>query len=172
MTSQEKIVASILLVVIAVLFLTAAFLARRNFRLGRGDRRGAFRFALALATLRFLAALFGADHVFATGELAIIISTLSSSLLMAAVGWLLYIGIEPYVRRRWPQTLVSWNRLLLGQFRDPLLGRDVLIGITAAVVLVAAAQTAIVVARAMRSTGAWSVFDRRQPSASTSASTR
>jgi hypothetical protein len=36
--------------------------------------------------------------------------------------------LEPYVRRRWPSTLVSWTRLLAGGFRDPLVGRDVLIG--------------------------------------------
>jgi serine/threonine-protein kinase len=36
--------------------------------------------------------------------------------------------LEPYVRRRWPATLVSWSRLLAGGFRDPLVGRDVLVG--------------------------------------------
>ena len=42
--------------------------------------------------------------------------------------WLLYIALEPYVRRRWPATLVSWSRLLAGGFRDPLVGRDLLAG--------------------------------------------
>ena len=42
--------------------------------------------------------------------------------------WALYIALEPYVRRRWPATLVSWSRLLAGGFRDPLVGRDVLAG--------------------------------------------
>lgn len=32
------------------------------------------------------------------------------------------------MRRRWPATLVSWSRLLAGDFRDPLVGRDVLAG--------------------------------------------
>jgi len=32
------------------------------------------------------------------------------------------------VRRHWPATLVSWSRLLAGGFRDPLVGRDVLVG--------------------------------------------
>jgi serine/threonine-protein kinase len=40
----------------------------------------------------------------------------------------LYIAIEPYVRRRWPQILVSWTRLLSGEWRDPLVARDALIG--------------------------------------------
>jgi len=34
--------------------------------------------------------------------------------------WLFYIALEPYVRRLWPKTLVSWHRLLAGRFR----GRD------------------------------------------------
>ena len=42
--------------------------------------------------------------------------------------WVLYIALEPYVRRRWPATLVSWSRLLAGGFRDPLVGRDILAG--------------------------------------------
>ena len=31
--------------------------------------------------------------------------------------------------RRWPHTLISWNRLLGGRFRDPLVARDVLAGV-------------------------------------------
>src|SRR6266849_4080910 len=148
LTVQERVVATVLFAIAAVMVLIAAILARRNFRLGRGDRRGAFRFALMLASLRFLSSMFGANHVFSAGEFLIIILICSTSLLTAAIGWLLYIGIEPYVRRRWPQTLLSWNRLLLGQLRDPLLGRDVLVGITAATVLIAMSQTAQVLARA------------------------
>jgi len=43
--------------------------------------------------------------------------------------WLLYIALEPHVRRRWPNSLVSWTRLLAGQLRDPIVGRDLLVGI-------------------------------------------
>ncbi len=37
-------------------------------------------------------------------------------------------AVEPYVRRTWPKLMVSWQRLLGGRFRDPLVGRDVLLG--------------------------------------------
>jgi hypothetical protein len=47
--------------------------------------------------------------------------------------WLLYIALEPFVRRRWPQILVSWARLLSGGWCDPLIGRDVLVGCAAGV---------------------------------------
>src|SRR5262249_13026808 len=39
-----------------------------------------------------------------------------------------YLAVEPYARRRWPKLLVSWQRLLSGRFRDPLVGRDLLLG--------------------------------------------
>lgn len=42
---------------------------------------------------------------------------------------LAYLAIEPYVRRLWPSVLVSWARLVAGRLRDPIIGRDVLIGV-------------------------------------------
>jgi hypothetical protein len=32
------------------------------------------------------------------------------------------------VRKRWPESLISWTRALAGRLRDPLVGRDVLLG--------------------------------------------
>ncbi len=37
--------------------------------------------------------------------------------------------MTPSYRRLWPQQLVSWVRLLDGRVRDPLVGRDVLLGV-------------------------------------------
>jgi serine/threonine-protein kinase len=48
----------------------------------------------------------------------------------------MYIALEPFVRRRWPDVLIGWSRLLAGKFRDPLVGRDLLIGCGAAVLMV------------------------------------
>ena len=45
--------------------------------------------------------------------------------------WLLYMAFEPYVRRFWPTLLIGWTRLLSGQVRDPLVGRDILVGAAA-----------------------------------------
>jgi serine/threonine-protein kinase len=42
---------------------------------------------------------------------------------------LLYLALEPLVRRRWPWRIVGWNRVLEGRFRDPLVGRDLLVGV-------------------------------------------
>ena len=53
---------------------------------------------------------------------------LAWALLVASCCWVGYLAAEPYVRRRWPRVLVSWVRVLAGRVRDPLVGRDVLIG--------------------------------------------
>ena len=42
--------------------------------------------------------------------------------------WVVYIALEPYVRKFWPDSLLGWSRLLAGHIRDPRVGRDVLIG--------------------------------------------
>ena len=49
----------------------------------------------------------------------------------------MYISLEPHLRRVWPRALISWTRLLSGQVRDPLVGRDVLIGMFVGVALMA-----------------------------------
>ena len=42
---------------------------------------------------------------------------------------MLYVALEPFVRRRWPHAIISWSRLLAGELRDPLVGRDLLWGV-------------------------------------------
>jgi len=54
---------------------------------------------------------------------------LAFALLNSIQIWLFYLALEPYVRRRWPHTLISWKRLLAGRFRDAMVGRDLLVGI-------------------------------------------
>jgi hypothetical protein len=63
---------------------------------------------------------------------------IANALFEGALVWVTYVAIEPIVRRRWPDLLFSWSRVLTGRFRDPLVGRDALAGIfggTAAVVV-------------------------------------
>jgi serine/threonine-protein kinase len=59
---------------------------------------------------------------------------MGNALFGAAMLWAVYLAIEPYVRRHWPQAFISWSRLLAGRLRDPLLGRDLLIGILLGIV--------------------------------------
>jgi hypothetical protein len=55
---------------------------------------------------------------------------IGSGLLLSCVSWVFYMAIEPWIRRRWPQAIITWTRLISGQVRDSLVGRDILFGAT------------------------------------------
>jgi protein kinase-like protein len=119
--------------VFVVAMIGGALLARRNARLGRGDRRGAFRLAAFVFANWMLLWLIGSNHVPTIAELQSLITGISASLLWAGVLWVLYIALEPYVRRRWPQTIVGWSRMIAGRLRDPIVGGEILVGTVAGV---------------------------------------
>src|ERR1017187_3932685 len=130
LTASIKAVAITVLVLTGLLLVAAALLARHNIRRERGDRRGALRLAGFTACVFMLIWVFGGSHVASLGELLLFFGALSCALLLAASVWILYMAIEPIARRRWPHSMISWNRLLAGGVRDPLVGRDVLVGVT------------------------------------------
>jgi len=112
-----------------VLPLGAVVLVRRNLRLKRGDRRGSLRVALFVFTAYGLARLVRADHVAEfDSEFWLLVKVFAYPMVFAALVWTLYMALEPYARRQWPRVLISWGRLLAGRWRDPMVGRDVLIG--------------------------------------------
>ena len=117
------------------LMIGAVLLARRNLRLGRGDRKGAFKLAMFVLAVGALEWVLNAHHtpeIF--GELDLFFRSYPGTVFLAGMVWLVYIALEPFLRSRWPDAMVSWSRLLAGRFRDPLVGRDLLIGITASTV--------------------------------------
>jgi hypothetical protein len=107
-------------------------LAWRNLRLHRGDRQAAVRIGAAMFILDLVALVIMAEHepVF-DHELSILSASLAKALVTAAMFAILYVAVEPFVRRRWPDRLIGWARLVAGKWRDPMVGRDVLIGIIA-----------------------------------------
>jgi len=114
---------------ILIILVAAAFVARRSLRLGRSDRKGAFRLGLFIFAFNFLAWVFEASHVpNFSGELALVLSGLREAMFYAVYFGLMYLAFEPYVRRFWPKLLISWNRLLNGQLDNPRVGRDILVG--------------------------------------------
>jgi hypothetical protein len=127
-TVGETVFGMILTVLFLASVVAGAMLARRNLHLGRGDRRGAFRLAIFVFAAWLVAVFFGAHHVLGTYETWLFFVALVLGAAWFCFIWLLYIALEPFVRRRWPATLISWSRLLAGGFRDPLVGRDVLVG--------------------------------------------
>jgi serine/threonine-protein kinase len=116
--------------VIGILVITTAvFFAQRNIKLGRGDHRGAIRLGVFLAIVNFAIWLVGAHHVGGQAEIGLFFVGLFSSLGLGAILMIIYLAVEPYVRRRMPELLIGWARVLEGRFRDPRVGRDALVGI-------------------------------------------
>jgi eukaryotic-like serine/threonine-protein kinase len=112
--------------------LAVVLFAVRNLRAGRGDRRGALRFALYTFFVYLLAHAV-ALNIFELGPGAALETLLRQApmghaLLHATIVWFLYMALEPYLRRLWPRVLVSWARLVSGRLRDPMIGRDILVG--------------------------------------------
>ena len=121
-------------VTIFTMIVAAAVIARHNVRRGRGDRRGAWQLAAFVSAIAFFVWLLNTKHVadpntemdrFFNGQ----------PLWAAGLLAVLYLAVEPYVRRFWPTTVVSWSRLMARQWRDPLVGRDILFGVALGLLL-------------------------------------
>ena len=135
-TTFERVTGFITALVMPGLMLVGALLARRNVKLGRGDRRGAFRAASAVFLLILLAWLLGDTHVGSmSAEVNRFFTRVGIALFNAGVLWLTYLGLEPYVRRFSPDSLIGWTRLVAGGWRDPRVGRDVMIGVAAGLLM-------------------------------------
>ena len=126
-TSGERVGLLIRSFVTPLMLVVAGVLAVRNLRLGRGDRRGAMRLSL------FILAAGAVSNTLATGDLQVLNRGPALMLFVPALAWLLYIALEPHFRRVLPETMIGWSRLLEGSVRDPLVGRDVLVGVLIAI---------------------------------------
>jgi serine/threonine-protein kinase len=136
-TRPFGLVDSFSLALLGLALVGGALLARRNLRLGRADARGARRVGLFLLACFLLFWLCTADHSRSFQvEVALVSGALGLGLFCMAPYWLAYLALEPYVRRRWPWRITSWGRLLAGQLRDPLVGRDLLLGAAFGVLLI------------------------------------
>ncbi|MCA9200700.1 MAG: hypothetical protein KDA87_24340, partial [Planctomycetales bacterium] len=110
-------------------------IAVRNLRNGIADRDAALKGAAIIVTLNMVTWLLLADHQFNAHEYVYLISGLETALACALEQWILYVALEPIIRRRFPQVLSSWKRLLAGRMWDPLVGRDVLAGVVTGIAL-------------------------------------
>ncbi len=124
------------LIPLMAVFLTAlslgTLLAVRNLRLGKGDRRGAMRLAIVMFAARMIHWTVDTHHVASIDELSgALITGLESALFWSVFLAVMYLALEPLLRRHFPERLIGWSRLLAGEFRDPLVGRDLLVGCVA-----------------------------------------
>jgi serine/threonine protein kinase len=119
-----------LVALIATLITIAAgiWFAVRNLARGRGDRQNAWRLSCIAFVIGIATFLFRVHFIPSLYMVLFVILAISTSLFIASMLWLLYIALEPYVRRHWPQTIISWTRLMSGRIRDPLVGRDLVFG--------------------------------------------
>ena len=129
-----------------LVLLVGIHFAWRNVRLGRWDRDGAARlagFAFAMGLAAWVLRVPYATSLARSWELMSF--GFGLALFHALLLGLLYVAVEPSVRRHSPRSLVSWQRLLNGRFGDPAVGRDVLLGLvlTVAVLLLLALAHAL-----------------------------
>ena len=103
-------------------------LALRNWKLHRTDMQGAWRVAVARFLLAGIAWAGMVHPVTSDAFLEHAVAAAGDWLFAAAVLFLVYLALEPAVRARWPHSIVTWNRVLAGRWRDPQVASDVLIG--------------------------------------------
>lgn len=129
LSARRRAAAVIAISVLLSVVMAAVFLARRNLRQGRSDTKGAFKVSIFVFFMGLAGNLLIADHIpDLTKEIPLLLKMAGYSLLGAVTIGLIYLALEPYVRRRWPNLIISWNRLLVGDWRDPMVGRDILVG--------------------------------------------
>jgi hypothetical protein len=134
-TPSERAGAIVLASIFLLLLAACVTLARRNLRLGRGDRQGAWRLAMYVFALGLLSWVLGGAHVPTLYELYLFCSAAGGSLFLAAFVGAAYLALEPIVRRRWPHVIIGWSRVLSGKISDALVGRDLLIGVAAGLII-------------------------------------
>jgi protein kinase-like protein len=133
-TTADRVTNTLLTVFYIALLLGALLLARQNLRAGRADRRGAIRIAAFLFSTEIAAWAIGYHH---TADVRIETMSLSAiaadAVYVGLTIWIVYVALEPYCRRFWPDLLLGSSRLLSGHVLDPRVGRDILIGVSAGV---------------------------------------
>ena len=126
----------------------AVLVARHNLRLGRGDRKGAAKIAVAA----FLSGMcwwgLATTHMASLAEIGLLFNGTSTTAFISGLLWIAYLAAEPYARRNWPDSLISWNRVLGGRLRDPLVASHVLAGFLAFYAAVAVISIAVAVVSA------------------------
>jgi hypothetical protein len=135
LSTHEKLAGIIGIVLFGAVLFGSILIVKRNVRQKKGDEAGSWRLANFLFFIFLAMWALQAHHLASLGEFGPIVLALAWAFLVSTFARMLYFGLEPFVRRRDPHTLIGWARLIGGKIRDPLVGRDVLIGMTYGVLL-------------------------------------
>jgi predicted Ser/Thr protein kinase len=115
--------------VVLLVAVGSALLAWRNVKRGRADIRGTLRFAGVMCALHLAKSLLGSDHASNFLDEAVVLKdSFASATSAVALLVIVYLALEPVIRRHWPEQIVSWTRVVTGRVNDALVGRHVLIG--------------------------------------------
>jgi serine/threonine-protein kinase len=128
-SSGQDAAVILLAILLAITLVIPVLLARSNYLKKRGDPQGAFRLAVFVFFSQLAYWACNAHFVPTLGSFGLFVLAICGALFLATLMGVLYLALEPIVRRRWPHSIISWSRLLLGRWRDPLVGRDVLFGL-------------------------------------------
>jgi len=134
-STQQKFAGIIGIAVFGAVLFGSILIVKRNVRQKRGDEAGSWRLANFLFFVFLAMWALQAHHLASLGEFRTAVLALAWAFLVSTFARMLYFGLEPFVRKRDPHTLIGWVRLIGGKIRDPLVGRDVLIGMTYGVLL-------------------------------------
>jgi serine/threonine-protein kinase len=124
------------LILIGISFVVAIgtwLLVNRNTKKGGGDAAGATRLAGWVGAVQIGLWLSRSHIVLSIGTFGMFLIAIATAIFYAFVVRSMYFALEPHVRRRWPQTMISWSAVLTGHWRDPIVGRDVLAGAALAI---------------------------------------
>jgi serine/threonine-protein kinase len=127
-STHEKLAGITLALLFLGVLIASILVVRRNVRQNRGDSRGAMRLGNFVFYVFLGTWLLNAHHLASFGEIEVVLIGMGCGYLISSFSRMLYLSLEPFVRRRDPHMLIAWSRLIAGQLRDPLVGRAVLIG--------------------------------------------
>ncbi len=123
----------VIVVLISIVLLAGSWLAWRNYRAGRGDVSSAVRLGVIGFLGQLLASVVAVHHVPTVVEGGYLADAIEQGLFNGAITGLLYLAVEPFIRRRWSQSLISWTRFLSGKGRDSMVAGHLLLGVACGV---------------------------------------
>jgi hypothetical protein len=129
-TTSARVMSVVNVLFFFVLIAAALLVARMNIRAGRGDKRGASRLVVVALVGQMITWIFNDPHGMEPQvELQRFWLSVGEALFAGALLCVMYLALEPLVRRYWPDSLLGWTRLLQGEILDARVGRDVLVGL-------------------------------------------